>query len=89
MVMDSKPGTAPLDLSPASSHHGADFTINNIPRSIKMIDPKININCNFWDCNSNSISLSYCNHLIHKIHQFVSNPTWYVGISDLPLLSRT
>jgi hypothetical protein len=45
---------------------GADFTIKNIPRSIKMIDPKIDINCNFWDFDFNVIYLSYCNHLIHK-----------------------
>jgi hypothetical protein len=32
---------------------GADFTIKNIPRSIKLIDPEIDINCNFWDFDSN------------------------------------
>jgi hypothetical protein len=49
-------------------HHieGADFTIKNIPRSIKMIDPKIDVNCNFWDFDSNLIYLSNFNHLIHK-----------------------
>jgi hypothetical protein len=31
-----------------------------------MIDRKIDVNCNFWDFDSNLIYLSYCNHLIYK-----------------------
>jgi hypothetical protein len=44
----------------------ADFIIKNYSQVNKNDWPKIDVNCNFGDFDSNIIYLSYCNRLIYK-----------------------
>jgi hypothetical protein len=44
----------------------ADFIIKNYSQVNKNDWPKIDVNCNFCDFDSNLIYLSYCNRLIYK-----------------------